>query len=176
MRPPVTLLGLLCLLAMIAPSKAHAQWVSDSIPQGLNASPRSVLNQFLFRRHRVTRNRPVLEMCGPEAVAMMTPAAIASLTRTDNGYVDSVAVLSTCPIGKSYDMGMPLPWGEQIASLATNDRLMIVQMTFGPLKSSIDALFAPRTGGLGWREHFEWDHRRLADMKLTFTDFQVAVD
>ncbi|MDX2208594.1 MAG: hypothetical protein SFU57_13235 [Gemmatimonadales bacterium] len=136
-------------------------------------SPEMVLSQFLLRRWEVTRQRPVVRLCGPTAVALMTPTFVAELTRKEYRSVDSIEVIAICPPRDSSP-----PWTWSPAFLPDADLVMILQITTGPLSSSIDALVGLQPAGDGRparsrRERFEWDHQRtVAGLFLRFTDFE----
>lgn len=142
-------------------------------PPGMAEAPQMVLSQYLMRREDVTRTRPIVRLCGPNAVAVMTPEYISHLTRANLRSVDSVEVIASCPPRDSTS-----PWTWSPAFLPDADLVMILQMSTGPLSSVIDGLVGLTPTGEGgpprsWRERFEWDHQRgLGGMYLRFTDFE----
>lgn len=87
----------LAVLPLRLPGQVWANPEFAIAPPGMAEAPQMVLIQYLMRREYVTRTRPSVRLCGPNAVAVMTPEYISNLTRANLRYVDSAEVIASCP-------------------------------------------------------------------------------
>jgi hypothetical protein len=93
----------LCLVAFLM-TTAFGQAGAQGTPSD---NPGRLLSAYLCHRQLVTHERPVLVMCGPQAVAAVTPELRADVIRRQR-IADSILVVADCPaswprvVGRKY--------------------------------------------------------------------------
>lgn len=149
-----------------------AQYQLPPLPPGLTDAPEAVLGQFLRRRWEITGQRPVVQLCDPGAVALMTPTLVTQFTRGEGDrFADSIVVEPTCEGARSG------PWLRSLKPALDADLVIVTAMSITALRSSLEIVAWPRPGGppypRGRRERFEWEHLPggHGEVVLTFTDF-----
>lgn len=82
-------LGLLAILMISVVGRADAQGAPSD-------NPARLLSAYLYQRQLVTHERPVLVMCGPQALATVTPGLRADVIGRQR-LADSILVVPECP-------------------------------------------------------------------------------
>lgn len=153
----------LCTSARFASRRGWERVVPVAPAIQMPAKPAELLVGYLRTRQLITRERPVIRMCGSEAMKLMTTAFRDSL-RTRWRLVDSILVESACPN----------------AMIRQRDRtsraLTIKSIVIGTDTSAIEAVAEPFTSpppyAHGHKERYVHFHPPVqGDITLTFYDF-----